>query len=122
MGEQRGGFSHDPGPRDVPVRLLPMRNRAMPKHFADPPRMMREMTKREEDAIEAYDATELVARREEEPPNLPCEAEDRPPGEVMAAEPVMEIGNADDGGRPTRVRRPPVRFGIDEFVSLNLHK
>ena len=35
----------------------------------------------------------------------------------MAAEPVMEIGTADDGGRPTRVRRPPVRFGIDEFVS-----
>ena len=49
--------------------------------------------------------------------NLPCEAEDRPPGEVMAAEPVVEVGIADDGGRPTRVRRPPVRFTIDEFVS-----
>ena len=56
------GFSHCPGPRDVPVRLLPVRNPglepqfnlrgrnvriwAMPEHFADPPRMMREMTRR----------------------------------------------------------------------------
>ena len=129
----REGFSHDPGPRDVTVRLLPVRNRAiepqfnppgrnvrvraMPEHFADPPRMMREVARREEDAIEAYNTTELEARREEEPANLPCEAEDRPPGEVMAAEPVMEIGTADDSGRPTRVRRPPVRLGIDEFLS-----
>ena len=89
------GFSHDPGPRDVPVRLLPVRNpavepqfnppernlriRAMPEHFADPPRMMREVARREEDAIEAYDATELEARSEEESANLTCEAEDRPP-------------------------------------------
>ena len=130
----REGFNHDPGPRDVPVRLLlvrnrptepqvnpagrNVRNRVMPEHFADPPqRMMREVARREEDAIETYDATELDARREEEPANLPSEAEHRPPGEPMAAEPVMEIGTADDGGRPTRVRRPPVRFGIDEFVS-----
>ena len=117
------GFSHGRGPRDVPVRLLPVRNRAVepqfnpPEHFADAPIMTREVARRGEDAIEAYDATELDARMEEEPANLPCEAEDRPPGEVMAAEPVMEIGTADDGGRPTRVRRPPVRFGIDEFLS-----
>ena len=94
-----------------------MRFRAMPEHIADPPRMMREVARREKDAIEAYDTTELEARKEEEPANLPCEAEDRPPGEVMAAEPVMEFGTADDGGRPTRVRKPPVRFGIDEFLS-----
>ena len=127
------GFSHEPSPRDVPVRLLPVRNRAvepqfnppgenvrvraMPEHIADPPRMMREVARREEDAIEAYDATELEARREEKPANLPYEAEGRPPGEVMAAKPVMADGTADDGGRPTRVRRPPVRFAIDEFVS-----
>ena len=49
-----------------------MRNRAMPEHFADPPQMMREVSRREEDASEAYDATELEARREEEPVNLPC--------------------------------------------------
>ena len=106
----REGFNHDPGPRNVPVRLLPVRNRptepqvnpagrnvrnrVMPEHFADPPqRMMREVARREEDAVETYDATELEARREE------------------------ENGTADDGGRQTRVRRPPVRFGIDEFVS-----
>ena len=130
----REGFNHDPGPRDVPVRLLPVRNRptepqvnpagrnvrnrVMPEHFADPPqRMMREVARREEDAVETYDATELEARREEEPANLPNEVEGRPPGEPMAAEPMMENGTADDGGRQTRVRRPPVRFGIDEFVS-----
>ena len=128
----REGFSHDPGPKDVPVRLLPVRNqaeeqqvnppginvrnRAMPEHFADQPQRMMDVARRE-DAIETYDATELKARREEEPANLPSEAEGRPPGEPMAAEPVIEIGTADDGGRPTRVRKPPVRFGIDEFVS-----
>ena len=79
--------------------------------------MMREVPRSGEDAIEAYDATELEARREEEPSNQPCKADDRPSDEVMAAEPVIEMGTADDGGRPTRVRRPPVRFGIDEFVS-----
>ena len=125
------GFSHDPGPRDVPVRLLPVRKRAldpqfnppwrnvriraMSEHFADPPRLMREVAGRGEDAIEAYEATELEARMEEEPANLPCEAEDRPPGEVMAAEPVMKIGTADDGGRPTRVRDHV--YGL---VSMNL--
>ena len=78
MGEQREGFSHDPGPRDVLVRLLPVRNRAvepqfnppgrnvrnraMPEHFADPSRMMREVARRGEDAIEAYDATNQLAR------------------------------------------------------------
>ena len=127
------GLSDDPGLRDVAVRLLPVRNRAvepqnnppgrnmriraMPEHFADPPRMMREVARREEDAIEAYDATELEARREEEHANLPNEAEGRPPGEPSMAEPVMEIGTADDGSRHTRVRTPPVRFGIDKFVS-----
>ena len=115
------------------MRLLPVRNRAvepqlnppgrnvriwaMPEHFADPPRIIRQVARREEDAIEAYDTTELEARREEEPANLPCEAEDRQPGEVMGADPVMEIGNAGDGGRPTRVKRTPVLFGIDKFVN-----
>ena len=128
----REGFSHDPGPRDGPVRLLPVRNRAvepqanppvrnvrnraMPEHFADPPRVY-EVARREEDAVETYDATELEARREEEPANLPSEAEGRPPGEMVTAEPVMENATTDDGGRPTRVRRQPVRFGIDDFVS-----
>ena len=81
------GFSHNTGPRFVPVRLLPVRNRAgepqinppgrnvrtraMPEHFSDPPRMMREVARRGEDAIEAYDATELEARREEEPAIYP---------------------------------------------------
>ena len=127
------GFSHDPGPRDVPVRLLPVRNRAVEpqfnppgrnvriraisEHFADLPRMMREVARREEDSIEAYNAAELEAIREEKPSNLPWEAEDRPPGEVMAAEQVMEIGTADNDGRATLVRRPPVRFGIDKFMS-----
>ena len=121
----REGFSHDPGPKDVPVRLLPVRNqaeeqqvnppginvrnRAMSEHFADPPQRMMDVARRE-------DATELEASREE-PANLPSEAEGRPPGEPMAAEPVIEISTADDGGRPTRVRKPPVRFGIDDFVS-----
>ena len=125
-------FSHDPGPRDIPVRLLPVRNRAvepqfnppgrivriwaMPEHFADPPRVMREVARREEVAIEAYDATELEARREEEHANIPSKAEGRPPGEPAMVDPVME-GGTTDVDRPVRVRRPPLMFGIDEFVS-----
>ena len=64
----------------------------MPEHFVDPPRMMREVARREEDAIETYDATELEARREEEPANLPSEAEGRPPGEPAMVDTVMERG------------------------------
>ena len=61
------GFSHGQGPRDETVRLLHLRNpalepqfnlpgrnvrtRAIPEHFADPPRMKREVTRRKEDAI-----------------------------------------------------------------------
>ena len=66
--------------------------------------------------METYDTTEIEARREEEPANLPSEAEGRPPGEPAMADPVMESGTT-GVGRPVRVRRPPVRFGIDDFVS-----
>ena len=106
------GFSHDPGPRDVPVRLWPVRNRAvdpqfnpigrnvriraMPEHFADPARMIREVARREK---EAYDTTELEARREKEPANIPREAEERPPVEPVMVEPVMERQTT-DVGRP----------------------
>ena len=61
------------------------------------------------------DATEVEARREEERANLPIEAEGRPPGESAMIETMMASGTIDVGG-PVRVRRPPVRFGI-EFVS-----
>ena len=35
------GFSHDPGPRDVPVRLLPVRDRAVEAQFNLPGRNVR---------------------------------------------------------------------------------
>ena len=37
--------------------------------------------RRQSDAVKTYDATEIEARREEEPANLPIEAKGRPPGE-----------------------------------------
>ena len=72
--------------------------------------------RRQSDAVETYDATESEARREEERASLPSQAEDSPPGETVVVEPVMESGTR-DVGRPVRVRRPPVRIGMDEFVS-----
>ena len=72
--------------------------------------------RRQTDAVETYDATEIEARREEEPANFPSETDGRPPGEPAMVDRVMEWETT-DVGRPVRVRRPPVRFGIDEFVS-----
>ena len=34
-------FSHDPGPREVPMRLLPVRNRAVEPQFNPPGRNVR---------------------------------------------------------------------------------
>ena len=68
--------------------------------------------------METNDATEIEARREKETANLPSEAEGRPPGEPAMVEPVMEWGTTDEC-RPVSVRRAPVWFGIDEFVSYN---
>ena len=72
--------------------------------------------RRQSDAVKTYDATEIEARREEQPANLPRLAEGRPSGEPAMFDPVMESGTT-DVGRPVRVRRPPVRFEIDEIVS-----
>ena len=68
------------------------------------------------DAVDTYDEKQMEARREEEAAKLPSEAEGKPPDETVVAEPVLESG-ATDVGRPVRIRRPPVRFGIDEYVS-----
>ena len=55
--------------------------------------------RRQSDAVESYDATEIEARREEEPANLHSEAEAGPPGEPAMVDPVMEWGTT-GVGRP----------------------
>ena len=72
--------------------------------------------RRQSNAVETYDATEIEARSEKEAANLPSEAEGRPSGEPAMVDSVMDRGIT-DVGRPVRVRRPPVRVGIDELVS-----
>ena len=72
--------------------------------------------RRQSDAVETYNATKIEARREEKTANLPSEADVRPPGGQAMVDPVMECGTT-DAVRTVRVRRPAVRFGIDEFVS-----
>ena len=64
---------------------------------------------------ETHEEREMGARREEEAENLPSEAEGSPPCETVV-EPVIEIETT-DVGIPIRIRRPPVRFGSDEYVS-----
>ena len=113
----REGFNHDPGPRPDISRRVPLQN----QRSAEPTVTTRgrpEGLRRQIDVVETYGARKIEARREDEPANLPNEAEGRPLGEAAMVEPVMESGTT-DVGRPVRVRRPPVRFGIDEFVSQN---
>ena len=94
---------------------MPRKNRVVVETLVCPPGLIRGV-RRPSDSVETYDATEIETRREEQPANLPSEAEGRPPGEPEVVKPVMKSGTTDVGG-PVRVRRPPVRFGIDEFVS-----
>ena len=72
--------------------------------------------RKQSDVVETNESTEIEARTEEGPANLPSEAEGRPPGEPVMVEPEME-SRTTDVGRPVRLRRPPIRFGIDDFVS-----
>ena len=109
------GFNHDPGPRQELLGTMPRKNRVVVEPLVNPPRLNGRL-QRQSNAVETYDATEIEAKREEEPANLLSEIEGRPPGEPTTVEPVTE-GGTKDVGRPVRVRRPPVGFGIDEFVS-----
>ena len=111
----RKGFNHDPGPWREPVGILSQRNREAMESLVNPPGLSG-VLRRQSDAVETYDGREVEARREEDAANLPSEAEVRPPGETAVAEPVMESGTT-DVGRPVRMRRLSVWFGMDEFVS-----
>ena len=111
----REEFNHDPGPKQELVGLMSWRNRVVVEPLVSPFGVGGGL-RRQSDALETYDATEIEARREEEPANIPSEAEGRPPIEPAIIEPVMESGIT-DVGRPVRVGRLPVRFWIDEFVS-----
>ena len=111
----REGFNHDPGPRQEFLGKMPRRNRVVVEPLVNPLGRNRGL-RRQSDAVETYGATEIEARMEEEAANLPSEAEGRPSGEPAMVYPVMEWGTT-DVGRPVRLRRPPVRVGIDELVS-----
>ena len=107
----REGFNHDPGPKQEPVELMSRRNRVVVEPLVNPPGLDGAL-RRQSDAVETFDEREMGARREEEAANLPNEAERSPPGETVLVEPVMK-----SVCRPIRTRKPPVRFGIDEYVS-----
>ena len=111
----RAGFNLDPGPRPEPVGKISQRNRVVVETPVNLPGLNKGL-RPQSDSVETYNATEIEARREEDPANFLSEAEGISPVEPAVAEPVMEIGTT-DVCRPVRVRRPPVRFGIDKFVS-----
>ena len=92
----REGFNHDPGPRSDLTRSVPLQN----QRTAEPQVTTRgriEGSRKQNDAVETYDATEVEARREEEPANLSSEG--RPPSEPVVNEPVMESETTDIGNQ-----------------------
>ena len=111
----REGFNHDPGQGQEHVGIFSRRNRAMVEPLVNPPGQNR-VVRMQSDAVETYDERDMGARREQEAANLPSEAEGSPLGKTVDVEPVMESENT-DVGRPIRTRKPPARFGIDEYVS-----
>ena len=111
----RERFNHDPGSWQEPMVILSQRNREALESLGNSPGLSG-VLRRQGDAVETYEGREMEARREEEAANLPSEAEGRHPGETALAEPVME-SETTDVGRPVRMRRPSVWFGIDEYVS-----
>ena len=105
--------TRDSRPVRLPVPQLPIPSRVDNETRVDPaPEEEQPLT--EVDVVETYDAVELEARREEEPLPVPEPVTDNLPKtdepRERSAEPCVE-----DLGRQTRRRRPPVRFGIDEF-------
>ena len=70
--------------------------------------------------VETYDAVEIEVKGEDEmlaPPN-------EEGMEISGSADTIEEGRGLDvreEGRPNRTRRPPVRFGIDEFERGKLH-
>ena len=111
----REGFNHDPGPKQEPVGILSLKNRAVVEPLVNSPGL-NGVLRRQSDAVETYDEREMGARREEKAANVPSEAEGSAPGEMVVVEPLME-SETTDVGRPIRIRKPPVRFDIDEYAS-----
>ena len=66
--------------------------------------------------METFDERERGAKREEEATNLPSQAEGSLPCETVVAEPVMKSGTT-DVSRSVPIRKPLVRFSIDEYVT-----
>ena len=89
--DNREGFNHDPGPRPDISRRVPLQN----QRSAEPTVTTLGRNgglRRQSDGVATYDATKIEARRDEEPANLPSEAEGRLPGEPAMVDPVMERG------------------------------
>ena len=72
----------------------------------------------EAEVVENYDAAELETRREDDHPNAPADQELAPPEPNESLE-LRGEHEAEGERRPSRRRRPPVRFGIDEFAGAN---
>ena len=105
--------TRDSRPVRLPVAQLPIRGRADNEARVNPaPEEEQPLT--EADAVETYDAVELEARREEEPSHVPDPGDDNFPEPDEPRERSAERG-VEELERLTRRRRPPVRFGIDEF-------
>ena len=107
------GEPSDSRPVRLPTLQLPPRGRMDDEARLDPVPEKREPPA-ETEAVETYDAVELEARREEEPVPA-CDPVGADPPEPEETRETNAEHNAGTPERAARRRRPPVRFGIDEF-------
>ena len=89
--DNREGFNPDPGPRPDISRRVPLRNQRLAEPLVTTLGRNGGL-RRQSDGVATYDATKIEAKRDEEPANLPSEAEGRLLGEPAMVDPLMERG------------------------------
>ena len=106
------GETHELRPLRLPASRLPPNARLNDKPL-ESPNPIEDPNQNEAEVVETYDAAELETRREDDHLNAPADQELAPlePNESLELRGEHE---AEGEGRPSRRRRPPVRFGIDE--------
>ena len=107
------GETHELRPLRLPTPRLPPNARLNNKPL-ESPNPIEDSNQIEAEVVETYDAAELETRRGDDHPNAPADQELAPPEPNESLE-LRGEHEAEGEGRPSRIRRPPARFRIDEF-------
>ena len=107
------GETHELRPLRLPTPRIPPNARLSDKPL-ESPNPIEDPNQIEAEVVETYDAAELETRRKDDHPNAPADQELAPPEPNESLE-LRGEHEAEGEGRPSRRRRPPVCFGIDEF-------